>query len=83
MKYLLILPLLAALSLSSCKNAEDKNAEPSANDFAYNSYGEEISAAGCSLLLIVVSPAIVGSATSGFGVAGYRMALIALADKLK
>lgn len=47
MKYLLILPLLAALSLSSCKNAEDKNAEPSANDFAYNSYGEEISAESC------------------------------------
>lgn|SRR5690606_2892604 len=47
MKYLLILPLLAALSLSSCKNAEDKNPEPAANDFAYNSYGEEISAESC------------------------------------
>lgn len=47
MKYLLILPMLAALSLSSCKNAEEKNSEPVAKDFAYNSYGEEISAESC------------------------------------
>jgi len=47
MKYLLILPLIAVLSLTSCKNAEDKNSEPASTDFAYNSYGEEISAESC------------------------------------
>lgn len=44
MKNLLILPLIALLSLTSCKNAEDKNPEPSAVEIAYNSYGEQISA---------------------------------------
>lgn len=47
MKYLLILPLIAVLSLTSCKNAEDKNSEQTSSDFAYNSYGEEISAESC------------------------------------
>ena|SRR5690606_20365208 len=47
MKNLLILPLLAILSLSSCKNAEEKNTEPASADFAYNSYGEKISADTC------------------------------------
>lgn len=47
MKYLLILPLITLLFLTSCKNAEDKNAEPVSSDFAYNSYGEDISAESC------------------------------------
>ncbi len=44
MKNLLILALIVLLSLTSCKNAEDKNPEPSPVDIAYNSYGEQISA---------------------------------------
>lgn len=44
MKNLLILLLIAMTSLSSCKNAEDKNLEPSPAELAYNSYGEQISA---------------------------------------
>lgn len=47
MKYLLILLLLAVFSLTSCKNTEDKNSTLSSKDFAYNSYGEEISAESC------------------------------------
>lgn len=43
MKKLLILPLIAVLSLISCKNVEDKNIDDSQADLAYNSYGEQIS----------------------------------------
>ena len=44
MKNLLILPLIAMLSLTSCKNVEDKNPDQTQVDLAYNSYGEQISA---------------------------------------
>lgn len=44
MKYLSILSIIAILSLSSCKNAEEKNSEQASEDLAYNTYGEEISA---------------------------------------
>ncbi len=44
MKYLSILSLIAILSLSSCKNAEEKNSVQPSEDLAYNTYGEEISA---------------------------------------
>lgn len=44
MKNLLILSLIAILSLTSCKNAEDNNTDQLQADLAYNSYGAQISA---------------------------------------
>ncbi len=44
MKNLLVLPLIAVLLLTSCKNTEDNNSEGSQADLAYNSYGQQISA---------------------------------------
>ena len=44
MKNLLILPLIAMFSLTSCKKVEDNNLDYAQADHAYNSYGEQISA---------------------------------------
>ncbi len=44
MKNLLIFVLCAVISLTSCKNSEDKNSEQEFPKLGYNSYGEQIPA---------------------------------------